>query len=133
MQRHCENSIKVAKFLDQHKSVNWVNHPMLEDDKYNKLAHKYMSEGSNGLVSFGIKGGVEKLSEFIKNLKFISYVSHMGDARTCILHPLGTVGENIDRERLRSLGFDEDLIRITVGLENIDDILADLSQALDKI
>lgn len=133
MQRHCENALAVAKFLQSQDKVAWVKYPGLEGDKYYELANKYMKNGTCGVLSFGLKGGRETCIKFMDTLKLSSIVTHVADAQTCLLHPASHTHRQMTDEQLREAGIAPDLIRYSVGLENIDDILNDLKQALDVI
>lgn len=133
MQRHCENALAVAKFLQTQDKVAWVKYPGLEGDKYYELANKYMKNGTCGVLSFGLKGGRETCIKFMDTLKLSSIVTHVADAQTCLLHPASHTHRQMTDEQLREAGIAPDLIRYSVGLENIDDILNDLKQALEVI
>lgn len=133
MQRHCENALAVAKFLQSQDKVAWVKYPGLEGDKYYELANKYMKNGTCGVLSFGLKGGRETCIKFMDTLKLSSIVTHVADAQTCLLHPASHTHRQMTDEQLREAGIAPDLIRYSVGLENIDDILNDLKQALEVI
>lgn len=131
MKKHCENALAVAKFLNSHKKVLWVHYAGLEGDEYHELAKKYMPSGTCGVLSFAIKGGRQKSIDFMDKLKFISIVTHVADAKSCILHPASHTHRQMTDEQLRDAGVDPGLIRLSVGIENIDDILADIAQALE--
>lgn len=133
MQRHCENALAVAKFLQTQDKVAWVKYPGLEGDKYYELANKYMKNGTCGVLSFGLKGGRETCIKFMDTLKLSSIVTHVADAQTCLLHPASHTHRQMTDEQLKESGIAPDLIRYSVGLENIDDILNDLKQALEVI
>lgn len=133
IERHCENALKVAQFLEANDKISWVNYPMLESSKDHALALKYLPKGSSGVISFGIKGGREKAMKFMDSLKLAQIVVHVADARTCVLHPASTTHRQLTDEQLKDGGISADLIRMSVGIENIDDILEDIIQALDKI
>ena len=133
MQRHSENATQVAKFLSQNDKVEWVKHPSLEDDKYHDLAKKYLPDGMGGMMSFGVKGGSEKASAFMEKLKMIKIVTHVADARSCVLHPASTTHRQLSKADLEAIGIADNLIRLSVGIENVEDIIADLSQALDAV
>lgn len=130
MERHCENAMKVAQWLKNNSNVSWVNYPDLPDSKYRKLTEKYMPKGSCGVISFGIKGGREAATKFMDSLKLAAIVTHVADARTCVLHPASTTHRQLSDEQLASAGVGPDLIRISVGIEYADDIIADLEQAM---
>lgn len=131
--RHCENAKKVAEYLKNHEKVTWVNCPMLEDDKQYDLAQKYMPKGTCGVVSFGIKGGREAATVFMDSLKLAAIVTHVADARTCCLHPASTTHRQLTDKELEECGVTADLIRFSVGIEDADDIIADIEQALEKV
>lgn len=131
--RHCENAKKVAKYLKNHEKITWVNCPMLEDDNQYSLAQKYMPKGTCGVVSFGIKGGREAATTFMDSLKLAAIVTHVADARTCCLHPASTTHRQLTEKELEECGVTADLIRFSCGIEDADDIIADIEQALSKI
>ncbi len=131
--RHCENALKVAKFLESNPKVAWINYSDLENDKYHALQQKYLPNGSCGVMAFGIKGGREASIKFMDSLKFISIVTHVADSKTCLLHPASHTHRQMSDEQLLAAGIKPDLIRLSVGIESIDDILEDLKQALDKV
>ncbi len=133
MPRHCENALKVAKYLKNHDKITWVKCAMLEDDDQYDLAQKYMPNGTCGVVSFGIKGGREAATTFMDSLKLAAIVTHVADARTCCLHPASTTHRQLTDEQLKECGVSPDLIRFSVGIEDADDIIADIEQALEKI
>ena len=130
MKQHCENAYKVAKWLKNNDKVAWVNYPGLEGDKYYERAQKYMPKGTCGVMTFGIKGGREASIKFMDSLKFIAIVTHVADARSCVLHPASHTHRQMTDEQLLEAGVQPDLIRFSVGIENADDIIADLEQAL---
>lgn len=132
MPRHCENALKVAEFLKHHKKVAWVNYAALPDDKYHELQQKYMPKGTCGVLSFGIKGSREDAIQFMDSLKFIAIVTHVADARTCILHPASHTHRQMTEEQLREAGVAPDLMRLSVGIEDVNDIINDLSMALEQ-
>jgi len=133
MPRHCENALKVAKFLESCEQVAWVNYCGLEGNKYYELAQKYMPNGSCGVISFGIKGGRDESIKFMDSLKFIAIVTHVADARTCVLHPASHTHRQLTDEQLIEAGVKPDLIRLSVGIESAEDIINDIKQALDLI
>ena len=133
MARHCENALKVAKFLESNPKVAWINYSDLENDKYHALQQKYLPNGSCGVMAFGIKGGRSASIKFMDSLKFISIVTHVADSKTCLLHPASHTHRQMSDEQLLAAGIKPDLIRLSVGIENVDDILEDLKQALDKV
>ena len=131
MPRHCENALKVAQFLQNEPRVAWVNYCDLPGNKYYDLAKKYMPNGSCGVISFGLKGGREDSIKFMDSLKVVAIVTHVADARTCVLHPASHTHRQLSDEQLMEAGVRPDLIRLSVGIENVDDIIADIKQALD--
>lgn len=128
--RHCENAKKVASYLKGHKKVAWVNCAMLEGDKYHDLAAKYMPNGTCGVITFGLKGGRDVAVKMMDSLKLAAIVTHVSDARTCVLHPASHTHRQMNDQELLEAGVQPDLIRFSVGIENADDIIADLEQAL---
>lgn len=131
--RHCENAQKVAEYLNSHEKAAWVNYAGLSDNKYHKLALKYMPNGTCGVVSFGLKGGRDVSVQFMDKLKLAAIVTHVADARTCVLHPASHTHRQMTEEQLLEAGVAPDLIRFSVGIENVEDIIADLGQALAAI
>ena len=131
MPRHCENAQKVAEFLEAHENVTWVNYPGLKNDKYHALAQKYMPHGTCGVIAFGLKGSREDAIRFMDRLKLAAIVTHVADARTCVLHPASHTHRQLSDEQLIEAGVAPDLIRLSVGIENADDIIADLRQAMN--
>ena len=129
--RHCENAQKVAEYLQSREDVAWVNYPGLENDKYHALAQKYMPNGTCGVISFGLKGGRQAAGEFMDKLKLAAIVTHVADARTCVLHPASHTHRQLSDKQLREAGVDPSLIRLSVGIENVDDIIEDIRQALE--
>lgn len=130
MERHCFNAQKTAEFLEAHEKVAWVNYPGLKSSKYYGLAQKYMPKGTCGVISFGLKGGRKAAEEMMDKLKLAAIVTHVADARTCVLHPASHTHRQMNDGQLKEAGVAPDLIRLSVGLEHIDDIIADLEQAL---
>ncbi len=128
--RHCENAQKVAEFLKAHDKVAWITYPGLEGDKYYELAKKYMPNGTCGVISFGVKGGRKAAEDFMRKLKVAMIATHVADAHTCVLHPASSTHRQLTDEELVAAGVGPDLIRLSVGLENVDDIIEDLSRAL---
>lgn len=133
MQRHCANALRVAEFLQQDSRVAWVNYAGLPGDKYYALAQKYLPHGSSGVIAFGLKGTREDAVKFMDSLKLICIVTHVADARTCVLHPASHTHRQLTDEQLQAAGVRPDLIRLSVGIEDCDDILADIRQALDQL
>ena len=132
MPKHCENALKVAKYLKNNPKISWINCAMLEDDPQYALAKKYMPHGTCGVVSFGIKGGRAAATTFMDSLKLAAIVTHVADARTCCLHPASTTHRQLTDKQLEECGVSPDLVRFSVGIEDADDIIADIQQALDK-
>lgn len=133
MDRHCSNALAVAKFLKDNDKVAWVSYPNLEGDEYYDLANKYLPNGSCGVLAFGIKGGREKSIEFMDSLKLCTIATHVADAKTCLLHPASHTHRQMTEEQLIEAGVAPDLIRLSVGLENVDDLIDDLKQAFEKV
>ena len=133
MERHSSNARAVAEFLSKHPKVEWVKHPSLESDPYHAIAKKYMPKGQGGMMSFGVKGGSEKAAEFMEKLQMISIVTHVADARSCVLHPASTTHRQLSKADLEAIGIADNLIRLSVGIENPQDIIEDIEQALASI
>jgi O-acetylhomoserine (thiol)-lyase len=131
--RHCENAQRVAEFLQQDDRVAWVHYSGLPGDEFYELAQKYLPNGSCGVIAFGLKGTRETAVKFMDSLRLIAIVTHVADARTCVLHPASHTHRQLSDEQLREAGVAPDLIRLSVGIEDVDDILADIRQALDLI
>ena len=132
MDRHCDNALAVAEFLRDHANVEWVRYPSLKEDQYYDLAQKYVPRGASAIMSFGIKGGREAGVKFIESVQFLSHLANVGDAKTLVIHPASTTHRQMSDEQQLSAGVTPDMIRISVGLETLDDILWDLDQALAK-
>jgi OAH/OAS sulfhydrylase len=130
IQRHCENAQRIAEFLKSNEKVAWVHYCGLKDDKYYNLGQKYLPKGSCGVVTFGLKGGREASIGFIDSLKLIAIVTHVADARTCVLHPASHTHRQLSEQQLQEAGVPSDLIRLSVGIENVEDLIEDLKQAL---
>ena len=130
MAKHCANAMEIARHLESHAKVAWVNYPGLESSPYHALAAKYMPSGTCGVISFGVKGGREAASQFMAGLKLCSIATHVADAKTCVLHPASTTHRQMNDAELRAAGVSPDLIRLSVGIEDAADLLADLDQAL---
>ena len=131
--QHCRNAQRIAEFLEKDERVAWVHYSGLPSDKNYALAQKYLPNGSCGVIAFGLKGNRQTAVEFMDSLKLIAIVTHVADARTCVLHPASHTHRQLSDEQLREAGVAPDLIRLSVGIEDCDDILADIRQALDKI
>lgn len=133
MERHCSNAQTLAEFLEGSEQIEWVNFPGLKSNQYYERAKKYMPNGSCGVISFGVKGGREAAMKFMENLKLAAMVVHVADARTCVLHPASTTHRQLTDQQLEEAGVKPNLIRMSVGIEHIDDIIADVKQALEKL
>ena len=133
MARHCENALAVAKYLEAHEKIAWVNYAGLESNKYYELAKKYMPNGTCGVVSFGVKGGRAAAEKFMKHLKVAAIETHVADARTCCLHPASATHRQMNDEELIAAGVSGDLVRYSCGIESAEDLIADLAQALKNV
>jgi len=133
MQRHCANALEVARFLNNHEKVAWVHYPELENDQYHALAQKYLPKGSCGVLAFAVKGGREASIRFMDQLQLASIVTHVADSKTCLLHPASHTHRQMSDEQLLAAGVSPDLIRLSVGIEDVQDIVDDLRQALEKL
>ena len=131
MPRHCENARQVAEYLKNREDVAWVCYPGLPGDKYYGLAQKYMPNGTCGVISFGLKGGRAAAAEFMDKLKLAAIVTHVADARTSVLHPASHTHRQLNDEQLQEAGVDPSMIRLSVGIEGVKDIIGDLEQALE--
>ena len=133
MERHCSNAQKVAEFLELDDRITWVNFPGLKSNKYYDLAQKYLPKGSSGVISFGVKGGREAACRFMENLKLAAIAIHVADLRTSVLHPASTTHRQMSDQQLKTAGITPDLIRFSVGIEHVGDIIADIDQALSAL
>ena len=133
MERHCENAMKVAQFLKTHSKVTWVRYPGLEDDPTYPIAEKYLKKGFGGMVVFGIKGGLEAGKTFVDNLKLFSHLANVGDAKSLVLHPSTTSHSQLNEEQQKAGGLTPDLVRLSIGIEHIDDILEALEQGFSLV
>ena len=133
MERHCENAQKVAEFLEKHPLVEWVNYPGLKSSPDYELCRKYMKNGTCGVISFGVRGGREAAMKFMNSLKLAAIVVHVADLRTSVLHPASTTHRQLTDEQLKDGGISADLIRMSIGIENADDIKADIDSALKSV
>lgn len=133
MEKHCKNAQTVAEFLEKNDKIAWVNYPGLESNKYHSLAQKYLPNGQAGVVSFGVKGGKEASKKFMENLKYCVMEIHVADIRTSCLHPASTTHRQMNDKQLEECGVAPDLIRMSVGIENVDDIIEDITQALESL
>lgn len=132
MERHFQNALALAKHLENHPKVSWVSFSGLENDSQHELAEKYLPNGSCGVIAFGVKGGREAAIKFMDSLKLAAIVTHVADSRTCVLHPASTTHRQMNDEELAAAGISQDLVRMSVGIEDIDDIIADVDQALEQ-
>lgn len=133
VQRHCENALKVAEFLESQDKVAWVHYAGLKNDEYHELALKYMPNGTCGVLAFAIKGGRDQSIKFMDSLKLAAIATHVADSQTCLLHPASHTHRQLSDEQLKEAGIAPDLIRLSVGIENVDDIIEDIKQALEQI
>ena len=133
MERHSKNALEIAQWLTTQEKVSWVNYPLLEGSKYYNLAKKYLKGGASGLLTFGIKGGIENAKEFSRGLNLIALAVTLGDARSCLLHPATTSHSQLNEEELLASGVTPDLLRLSVGIEDTKDLINDISQALKAI
>ncbi|MEI5993057.1 O-acetylhomoserine aminocarboxypropyltransferase/cysteine synthase family protein [Candidatus Enterococcus mansonii] len=133
LERHVENALTVAEFLNKHPKVQWVNYPGLPDNRYHQLAAKYLPKGAGSVFTFGVKGGAEAGKNLINHVELFSLLANVGDAKSLIIHPASTTHSQLSDEELNASGTSPELIRLSIGIENIDDILKDLEQALEKI
>ncbi|MBA5851600.1 O-acetylhomoserine aminocarboxypropyltransferase/cysteine synthase [Clostridium sp. cel8] len=133
VERHVENTRKIVKFLSQHPKVAWVNYPELDGSPYKELAKKYLPKGAGSIFTFGVKGGIEAGKKFINNLKLFSLLANVADAKSLVIHPASTTHAELNDEEQRAAGITPDLIRLSIGVEGADDLIADLDQALAKI
>lgn len=133
MERHCSNALSVAKFLENNDKIAWVNYPGLKSNKYYELAEKYLPKGSCGVISFGVKGGRDAAMKLMDSLKLAAIVVHVADARTSVLHPASTTHRQLSDQQLIECGITPDLIRMSIGIENVEDIIADLEQGIAQL
>jgi O-acetylhomoserine (thiol)-lyase len=133
MKRHCENAQKIAEYLQAHEKISWVRYPGLPGDKEFERAQKYLPNGSCGVISFGVKGGKENAAKFMAGLKIAAIETHVADARSCCLHPATATHRQMTEEELIAAGISGDLVRFSVGLENADDLIADIENALNNV
>jgi O-acetylhomoserine (thiol)-lyase len=132
MERHCANALAVAQFLKDHPRVAWVNYPGLPDNKYHALAKKYLPKGASGLLNFGIKGGAKAGERFIEAAQMMSHLANIGDAKTLVIHPASTTHRQMSEDEQLKAGVAPDMVRMSVGIESLDDILWDIDQALSQ-
>lgn len=133
VERHCQNAMEVAKFLEAQEQVEWINYPGLPSSRYYQLAQKYMPKGTCGVIAFGVKGGREAAAKLMEALKLASIVIHVADCRTCVLHPASTTHRQLNEQQLKECGVEPNMIRMSVGIEDVEDIIADLKQAFEKL
>jgi len=133
VKQHSKNAFEVAKFLKEHPAVNWVNYPGLEEDPAHELAAKYLNGGYGALIGFGIKGGLEAGKQFIESVKLLSHLANIGDAKSLVIHPASTTHQQLTPEEQETTGVTQDFVRLSIGLENVEDIIADIDQALPSI
>ena len=133
VKKHAENALTVAKHLKEHPKVAWVNYPGLEDNVNHKIASKYLKQGYGGLVGFGVKGGLEAGIKFIENVELFSHLANIGDAKSLVIHPASTTHQQLTKEEQEATGVTEDFVRLSIGLEYVEDIIDDIDQALSKI
>jgi O-acetylhomoserine (thiol)-lyase len=132
MERHCANGLAVAQFLKEHPAVTWVNHPGLPDNRYHALAKKYLPRGAGSIFTFGIRGGMQAGIRFIESAQLLSHLANVGDAKSLVIHPASTTHRQLSEEEQVAAGVAPDMIRLSIGLETLDDILWDIGQALDN-
>lgn len=133
MERHSRNAEKVAQYLSKHAKIEWIKYSALENDKYHNIAKKYLPNGTGGMMSFGIKGTAKDCARFMEALKLITQETHVADVRSCVLHPASTTHRQLSEKQLQEAGIPANLVRLSVGIENAEDIIADLAQALEKV
>lgn len=133
MKKHSKNALKIANYLQNSPQVSWIHFPGLENNKYFSLSKKYMPSGTSGVISFGVKGGREAATKFMDGLKLAAIVTHVADSRTCVLHPASTTHRQLSEEQLEACGVLSDMVRFSVGIENAEDIIADLQQSFDQL
>ena len=132
VKQHCENALELAKFLQSHEAVSWVNYPGLSNHPSHELATKYLNGGYGALIGFGIKGGIEEGKKFIESVELLSHLANIGDSKSLVIHPASTTHSNLSKEEQKSTGVTPDFIRLSVGIENLEDIIDDIDQALKK-
>jgi O-acetylhomoserine (thiol)-lyase len=132
MPRHCASALAVARHLSAHPAVAWVNYPLLPGNRYEALARRYLPHGAGGIVTFGVRGGAAAGERFIEAVQFLSHLANIGDAKTLVIHPASTTHRQLSEDEQRAAGVTPAMIRLSVGLETLDDILWDLDQALEK-
>ncbi|MBQ8337889.1 MAG: O-acetylhomoserine aminocarboxypropyltransferase/cysteine synthase, partial [Oscillospiraceae bacterium] len=133
MKQHCANGQAVAEYLEKHPKIAWVNYSGLKGNKYYELAQKYLPNGSCGVVSFGVKGGRKAAEAFMKSLKLVAIETHVADARSCCLHPANATHRQMNDDELAAAGITPDLVRFSCGIENAQDLIDDIAQALENV
>lgn len=133
MERHSENALKVAQFLDQHPKVTWVNYPGLENSKYHHLANKYLPKGQGAILTFGVEGSIEDIAHFVDKLQLFSLLANVGDSKSLVIHPASTTHQQLTEEEQRQSGVLPEMVRLSIGTENVEDIIQDLDEALNSI
>jgi O-acetylhomoserine (thiol)-lyase len=133
MEKHCANALEIANFLAQHPQINWVNYPGLDDHPTHDLALKYLDNGFGGIITFGVKGGLKAGKKLIESINLLSFLANVGDAKSLIIHPASTTHQQLGKEEREKAGITDDLIRLSIGIEDSQDIIKDLEQALAKI
>ena len=131
-EKHCSNALKLALWLEKNERIQWVNYPGLENHSHHELAKKYLNNGFGGVLSFGIKGGISAGKKFIESVEMSSHLANVGDAKTLVIHPASTTHEQLSKDEQIASGVSEDLIRVSVGIEYIDDIIFDFEKALKE-
>jgi O-acetylhomoserine (thiol)-lyase len=132
MPRHCESALAIAQHLAAHPRIDWVNYPLLSGNRYETLARKYLPHGAGGILTFGVKGGAAAGVRFIEAVQMLSHLANVGDAKTLVIHPASTTHRQLSEDEQRAAGVQPEMIRLSVGLESLSDILWDLDQALEK-
>jgi O-acetylhomoserine (thiol)-lyase len=132
MPRHCESALAIAEHLAGHPRIAWVNYPLLKGNRYETLARKYLPRGASGILTFGVKGGAKAGERLIESVQMLSHLANVGDAKTLIIHPASTTHRQLSEDEQRAAGVSPEMIRLSVGLESLSDILWDLDQALEK-
>jgi O-acetylhomoserine (thiol)-lyase len=130
MPRHCESALAIARHLAAHAAVEWVNYPVLAGNRYETLARKYLPRGAGGILTFGVKGGAKAGEKFIESVQFLSHLANVGDAKTLVIHPASTTHRQLSDDEQRAAGVTPEMIRLSIGLETLDDIVWDIDQAL---
>ncbi len=133
MQRHCDNALKVAEYLEGHDKVEWVSYAGLQSDEHNKLQKQYMPKGAGGVFTFGVKGGYEAGVSLVSNVQIFSHLANIGDTRSLVIHPASTTHRQLDDDQQKAAGAGADVIRVSIGIEDADDLIADLAQALKQL